>query len=79
MVHALHQAIVADRTAAVEDTAMQPCRMTAIFTQRALPLIVAAALAACATNPATGKKEVSLMSEAQEIGLGQQMDPEVRR
>ena len=36
-------------------------------------------LAACATNPATGKKEVSLMSEAQEIALGQQMDPEIRR
>lgn len=35
--------------------------------------------AACATNPATGKKEVSLMSEAQEIQLGQQMDAEVKR
>jgi predicted Zn-dependent protease len=34
---------------------------------------------ACATNPATGKKEVSLMSEAQEIQLGQQMDAEVKR
>ena len=29
-------------------------------------------LAACATNPATGKKEFSLMSEAQEIELGQE-------
>jgi predicted Zn-dependent protease len=43
-----------------------------------LPLL-AVALAACATNPATGNKEVSLMSEAQEIALGQQMDPEVRK
>jgi predicted Zn-dependent protease len=33
----------------------------------------------CATNPATGKKEFSLMSEAQEIDLGKQMDVEVRR
>jgi predicted Zn-dependent protease len=34
---------------------------------------------ACATNPATGEKEFSLMSEAQEIELGKQMDAEVRR
>jgi len=32
---------------------------------------------ACATNPATGKKEVSLMSEQQEIATGQQLDGEV--
>jgi predicted Zn-dependent protease len=36
-------------------------------------------IAACATNPATGEKEFSLMSEAQEIELGTQMDVEVRR
>jgi predicted Zn-dependent protease len=36
-------------------------------------------IAACATNPATGKKEFSLMSEAQEIELGKSMDGEVRR
>jgi predicted Zn-dependent protease len=35
------------------------------------------AATACATNPATGKKEVSLMSEQQEIATGQQMDGEV--
>jgi predicted Zn-dependent protease len=34
---------------------------------------------ACATNPATGKKEFSLMSEAQEIELGRSMDGEVRK
>jgi predicted Zn-dependent protease len=34
---------------------------------------------ACATNPATGKREFSLMSEAQEIELGRQMDGEVRK
>jgi predicted Zn-dependent protease len=33
---------------------------------------------ACATNPATGTSEFSLMSEAQEIELGKQMDGEVR-
>jgi predicted Zn-dependent protease len=36
-------------------------------------------VAGCATNPATGQREFSLMSEAQEIQLGQQMDVEVRR
>jgi predicted Zn-dependent protease len=40
---------------------------------------VAVTLAACATNPVTGEKEFSLMSEAQEIELGKQMDGEVRR
>ncbi len=51
----------------------------ALLARSVLPLSVAAWLAACATNPATGKKEVSLMSEAQEVALGQQMDPEIRR
>jgi predicted Zn-dependent protease len=46
---------------------------------RLLPLAAATTIAACATNPATGKKEISLMSESQEISLGQQMDAEVRR
>lgn len=47
--------------------------------RRMATILTAAALAACATNPATGKKELSLMSEAQEIQLGQQADPEVKR
>jgi len=34
---------------------------------------------ACATNPVSGKKEFSLMSEAQELALGQQADAEIRR
>lgn len=34
-------------------------------------------LAACTTNPVTGKKQVSLMSESQEVALGQQSDPQV--
>ena len=41
---------------------------------RLLPLGAAAALVAgCATNPATGKSEISLVSEAQEIEMGNQM------
>ena len=34
---------------------------------------------ACATNPATGKREFSLMSEDQEIQIGQSQDAEVRK
>jgi predicted Zn-dependent protease len=41
--------------------------------------LLVAVLAACATNPASGKREISLMSEAQEIAIGQQADGEVRR
>ena len=42
-------------------------------------MLTACALTACATNPATGKKQLSLMSEAQEVQLGQQADPEIKR
>lgn len=44
-----------------------------------LVAVLALIIAACATNPATGKKEFSLMSEAQEVELGKNMDGEVRR
>ena len=35
--------------------------------------------AACATNPVTGKKQMSLLSEAEEMAIGQQQDAEIRR
>lgn len=38
-----------------------------------------AAAAACATNPATGQRQINFMSEAQEIQVGQQNDPEIRK
>jgi len=41
--------------------------------------VAALTATACATNPATGKKQISLMSEEQEIALGKQSDPEIRR
>jgi predicted Zn-dependent protease len=46
----------------------------------ALPaaVLTALTLAACATNPVTGQREVSFMSEAQEVQLGQEMDPQIR-
>ncbi|MBB4080300.1 putative Zn-dependent protease [Lewinella aquimaris] len=43
------------------------------------PLLLALALvlAGCATNPVTGKKQISFISEEQEIAMGQQYDPQV--
>ena len=35
-------------------------------------------LAACSVNPVTGKREVSLVSEGQEVAIGQQSDPQVK-
>jgi predicted Zn-dependent protease len=48
---------------------------------RAVPLsIVVAALAiGCATNPATGRRQLILMSEAEEIQLGKQADADVKK
>ena len=45
------------------------------------PLTAAVVLtvAACSLNPATGKREFSLMSESQEIAIGQEADISVRR
>ncbi len=37
------------------------------------------ASAACASNPVTGRREVSLLSEAEELAIGQQGDAEIRR
>jgi len=38
-----------------------------------------AVTAACATNPVTGKRQMSLLSEAEELAIGQQQDAEIRR
>ena len=53
--------------------------------RRFLPVAVAAALvpaafaaSSCATNPVTGARELNFMSEAQEIRLGEQSDPEIQ-
>src|SRR4051812_5990487 len=42
-------------------------------------LLFVAVLSACATNPATGKRQFSLMSEEQEISIGQEQDGQVRK
>ena len=41
--------------------------------------VISALFAACATNPVSGKKELSLLSEAEELAMGQQADAEIRR
>ncbi|MCC7009888.1 MAG: M48 family metalloprotease [Acidobacteria bacterium] len=44
---------------------------------RVLVLLLVAA--GCATNPATGKRQIMLMSEQQEIGIGRENDAAVRK
>jgi predicted Zn-dependent protease len=41
--------------------------------------VVLGVLAACATNPATGRRQLMLMSEAEEIQLGREADAQIRR
>ena len=41
--------------------------------------LAAATLSSCATNPATGRREITLMSEAQEIALGKESDGQIRQ
>lgn len=40
---------------------------------------IAGAATACATNPVTGRREFSLMSESQEIAVGKESDPQIRQ
>ncbi len=49
------------------------------FVLAAVSAALAATVVACATNPATGQKEFSLMSEAQEVQLGREMDPQIKQ
>jgi predicted Zn-dependent protease len=43
----------------------------------AAPVVLLSLIAACATNPATGKRQLMLVTEAQEIEMGRQADKEV--
>jgi predicted Zn-dependent protease len=42
-------------------------------------VVVIACAAACATNPVTGRRELSFMSEAQEISIAQEADPQIKQ
>ena len=41
-------------------------------------VVLLALLAACATNPVTGQREVSFMSEAQEISIANESEPQIK-
>ena len=49
------------------------------FVFRKFAIVAVALVAACATNPATGKRQINLMSEAQEISAGQEADAQVKK
>src|SRR6187200_1274446 len=44
---------------------------------RSMMIIMFLILGGCAVNPVTGKKQVALMSEAQELALGAESDPQI--
>lgn len=54
-------------------------RFTGVSKAYALLAVLAVLVVACATNPTTGKREFNLMSEAQEIALGKEADPQIRQ
>ncbi len=47
------------------------------FRLKFLSLALVFFVASCAVNPVTGKKEISLMSESQELALGAESDPQI--
>src|SRR5918999_1486382 len=47
--------------------------------KKVLPAALLGLSLACATNPVTGKREISLMSEGQEIAIGQENHPQILR
>jgi len=54
----------------------QPARSSAVR-RAAAPVVLLSLISGCATNPATGKRQLMLVSEAQEIEMGRQADKEV--
>jgi predicted Zn-dependent protease len=61
-----------------------PRLLAACSAYRHRPRLIAAGMlivltAGCASNPVTGRREVSLLSEAEEIAIGRQGDAEIRR
>ncbi len=49
------------------------------FMRLLIALFAAVLMTACATNPVTGKREISFMSEEQEINPGRELDAQVRQ
>ena len=46
--------------------------------RRLVPVVLLALVAACATNPVTGRRELAFMSEAQEISIAAESDPQIK-
>ena len=51
--------------------------MTTMSSRSKLAVALLVALAACAVNPATGRRELMLVSEAEEIQMGREADPQI--
>jgi predicted Zn-dependent protease len=58
---------------------MRPMQSSGIGGRWLVLALIAGLAAGCATNPVTGKREISFMSEVQEIATGKQLDTEVRQ
>jgi predicted Zn-dependent protease len=54
-----------------------PRRQRSVAVRRAVALALLMALPACATNPATGRRQLMLISESQEIQMGREADKEI--
>jgi predicted Zn-dependent protease len=52
-------------------------RLFRTVSRRVIPAALTAVLVTCATNPVTGKREISLISESQEVSMGQEAAKEV--
>jgi predicted Zn-dependent protease len=49
------------------------------FLRPSAAVVLVALLSACATNPVTGRRELNFMSEAQEISIAQEADPQIKQ
>jgi len=54
------------------------CRALSRFEPAVLLFVLAIAIGGCATNPATGKRQISLVSTSKELEMGREADPAVQ-
>src|SRR5258705_3578956 len=54
------------------------CRALSRFAPAVLLFVLASAIGGCATNPATGKRQISLVSTSKELEMGREADPAVQ-
>jgi predicted Zn-dependent protease len=63
----------------LKEADVRPFRHTPLFLRAVSVAGAALALTTCATNPVTGKKELSLVSESQEISMGREYASQVKQ